>query len=124
MEAYAKIEDYKKYSDVLKEDTQIEKYLKVSSFFINEATLTRIEKIGFENLTEQQRKYIKEATCEEADYIYESGMFDEPEEVSSYSIGGDLTVTTKQLNTAFTKLGLSRTAYMILKKTGLTWRGL
>ena len=116
---YATKEDYSKYGTSLLENNEIEKYLELASIDINRATLTRIEKKGFDNLTSQQKDLIVKATCLQADYIKEEGLYDD---VSSYSIGGDLTVNTKEGTEINDKLKISKLAFFYLKRTGLTTR--
>lgn len=118
---YATKEDYKKYGSSSIEDSEIEKYLELSSIDINKATLTRIEKRGFNNLTEQQRDLIIKATCLQADYIKDEGIYDD-DSISSYSIGGDLTVNEKESTDIADKLNISKLAFFYLKRTGLTNR--
>ena len=48
---YATKGDYSKYGSKVLEDEEIEKYLELASIDINRATLTRIERRGFNNLT-------------------------------------------------------------------------
>ena len=116
---YATKEDYSKYGTSLLENNEIEKYLELASIDINRATLTRIEKRGFDNLTSQQKDLIVKATCLQAEYIKEEGLYDD---VSSYSIGEDLTVNTKEGTEINDKLKISKLAFFYLKRTGLTTR--
>lgn len=116
---YATKEDYSKYGTKVLEEDEIEKYLELASIDINRATLTRIEKRGFEKLTSQQKDLIIKATCLQAEYIKEEGLYDD---VSSYSIGGDLTVNTKEGNGITDKLKISKLTFFYLKRTGLTSR--
>lgn len=116
---YATKEDYSKYGTNSLEKDEIEKYLELASIDINRATLTRIEKRGFDNLTSQQKDLIVKATCLQAEYIKEEGLYDY---VSSYSIGGDLTVNTKEGTEINDKLKISELAFFYLKRTGLTTR--
>lgn len=119
---YATKEDYAKYgSKVLEDDKEIEQYLELASIDINRATLTRIEKRGFENLTSKQKDLIIKATCYQAEYIKEEGLYDNSS-ISSYSIGGDLTVNEKEPQTINDKLKISKVAFFYLKRTGLTSR--
>lgn len=118
---YATKEDYKKYGSGSLNDDEIEKYLELSSIDINRATLTRIEKRGFNNLTEQQRDLIIKAICLQADYIKDEGIYDD-DSISSYSIGGDLTVNEKESTDIANKLNISKLAFFYLKRTGLTNR--
>ena len=118
---YATKEDYKKYGSGSLNDDEIEKYLELSSIDVNRATLTRIEKRGFNNLTEQQKDLIIKATCLQADYIKDEGIYDD-DSIESYSIGGDLTVNEKESTDIADKLNISKLAFFYLKRTGLTNR--
>ena len=118
---YATKEDYKKYGSGSLEDNEIDKYLELSSIDVNRATLTRIEKRGFNNLTEQQKDLIIKATCLQADYIKDEGIYDD-DSIESYSIGGDLTVNEKESIDIADKLNISKLAFFYLKRTGLTNR--
>lgn len=118
---YATREDYNKYGSKVLDDEEIEQYLELASIDINRATLTRIEKRGFENLTSQQKELIIKATCYQAEYIKEEGLYDNSS-ISSYSIGGDLTVNEKEPQDINDKLKISKLAFFYLKRTGLTSR--
>ena len=118
---YATKEDYSKYGSKVLEDEEIEKYLELASIDINRATLTRIERRGFDNLTTQQKDLIIKATCLQAEYIKEEGLYDD-NSISSYSIGGDLTVNEKESQDIADKLNISKLAFFYLKRTGLTNR--
>ena len=118
---YATTDDYKKYGSSSLQDDEIEKYLELSSIDINRATLTRIEKRGFNNLTEQQKDLIIKATCLQADHIKDEGIYDD-DDVGSYSIGGDLTINKKESTDIADKLNISKLAFFYLKRTGLTNR--
>lgn len=118
---YATKEDYSKYGSKVLEDEEIEKYLELASIDVNRATLTRIERRGFDNLTSQQKDLIIKATCIQADYIKEEGTYDD-ESISSYSIGGDLTINETESQDMADKLKISKVAFSYLKRTGLTPR--
>jgi hypothetical protein len=118
---YATKEDYSKYGSKVLENEEIEKYLELASIDINRATLTRIERRGFNNLTTQQKDLIIKATCLQAEYIKEEGIYDD-NSISSYSIGGDLTVNEKESQEMADKLNISKLAFFYLKRTGLTNR--
>jgi hypothetical protein len=118
---YATKEDYSKYGSKVLEDEEIEKYLEFASIDINKTTLTRIERRGFDNLTTQQKDLIIKATCLQAEYIKEEGLYDD-NSISSYSIGGDLTVNEKESQDMADKLKISKLAFFYLKRTGLTNR--
>lgn len=121
IQVYATKDDYSKYGTKVLEDTEIEKYLELASIDINRATLTRIEKRGFENLTSQQKYLIIKATCCQAEYVKEYGIYDD-DIIQSYSIGGDLSVTEKESSNNASKLNISKLAYAYLKRTGLISR--
>ncbi len=118
---YATKEDYSKYGSKVLEDEEIEKNLELASIDVNRATLTRIERRGFDNLTTQQKDLIIKATCLQAEYIKEEGIYDD-NSISSYSIGGDLTVNEKESQDMADKLKISKLAFFYLKRTGLTNR--
>ncbi len=118
---YATKEDYSKYGSKVLEDEEIEKNLELASIDVNRATLTRIERRGFDNLTTQQKDLIIKATCLQAEYIKEEGVYDD-NSISSYSIGGDLTVNEKESQDMADKLNISKLAFFYLKRTGLTNR--
>ncbi len=118
---YATKEDYYKYGSKVLESEETEKYLELASMDVNRATLTRIERRGFNNLTAQQKDLIIKATCIQAEYIKEEGIYND-DSISSYSIGGDLTVNEKESQNIADKLNISKLAFFYLKKTGLTNR--
>ena len=118
---YATKGDYPKYGSKVLEDEEIEKNLELASIDVNRATLTRIERRGFDNLTTQQKDLIIKATCLQAEYIKEEGLYDD-NSISSYSIGGDLTVNEKESQEIADKLNISKLAFFYLKRTGLTNR--
>ena len=119
---YATNEDYKKYGSGKLEEKELEKYLELASIDINKATLTRIEKRGFSNLTENQKDLIIKSTCIQAEYIKDKGTYDDEDNVESYSIGGDLTVNEKEVTEIADKLKISKVAFTYLRRTGLTNR--
>ncbi len=121
MEPYAKEADYTKYGSGNIKGKELEKYLELASIDINRATLTRIEKRGYNNLTEKQQDLITKATCVQADFIKEEGIYDD-DEVSSFSIGGDLTINKKENQKIYEELEISKVAFFYLKQTGLTNR--
>ena len=121
MNVYATKEYYSKYGSKVLNDEEIEKYLELASIDINRATLTRIERRGFNNLTIQQKDLIIKATCLQAEYIKEEGIYDD-NSISSYSIGGDLTINEKESQDIADKLNISKLAFFYLKRTGLTNR--
>lgn len=122
IKVYATKEDYNKHGNyIFEDDTELNQYLELASIDINRATLTRIEKKGFDNLTSQQKNLIIKATCMQAEYIKEEGIYDDSN-ISSYSIGGDLTVNKKDSLEINDRLKISKLAFIYLKRTGLTTR--
>lgn len=119
---YATKEDYNKYgNNIFENNIELKQYLELASIDINRATLTRIEKKGFDNLTSQQKYLIIKATCIQAEYIKEEGIYDDSS-IISYSIGGDLTVNEKDSLEINDRLKISKLAFIYLKRTGLTSR--
>ena len=121
---YATKEDYAKYGQGIFDNSNeenLEKYLELASIDINRATLTKIEKKGFNNLTTQQKDLIIKATCLQAEFAKEESIYDD-DSISSYSIGGDLTVNEKESQDIADRLKISKVAFFYLKRTGLTSR--
>lgn len=117
MTLYAQTSEYQEvYSDI--DAKEAEKYLELASITVNLATLTRIERIGFQNLTTLQQELIKKATIEGAHYFKENAIF-ECEELESYSITD---ISAKEKETIASALNLPKVAFMYLKRTGLTSR--
>ena len=116
---YASINYYKKEflgSKELNSDEEIEKYLTLSSRKIDEVTYNRIEIKGIANLTDFQQKKIKEATCYQANYMFENGI--EPSNIVGYCVI-DISVSVSRNNSLAADLNMSEVSYSILKQTGL-----
>ncbi len=120
MISYAQTSEYMDTYYDLDYDKNIGKYLELASIIINNATLTRIEKRGFYNLSTAQQELIKKATIEEAHFLSEDGVLDD-EDIASFSIT-DVSVTEKDTDSITKRLSLSKVAYMYLKRTGLMSR--
>lgn len=115
--------EYKKYRGTIKDLSELCELLELASIDINRATKTRIEKIGFDNLTTNQKELIKKAVCIQADYIKENEIYNDVDDsLNSYSIGGDLTVNMKENISVSGRLKISKKAYIYLKQTGLCSR--
>ena len=65
--------------------------------------------------------YGSKSFTEICEYIKEEGLYDD-NSISSYSIGGDLTVNEKESQDMADKLNISKLAFFYLKRTGLTNR--
>ena len=121
---YITVQEYMQISNVqdVGNTTDIEDLIDIASMSVNKATLTRIEKRGFENLTTKQQDLIKKAVVEQMSYIKEE--YSELSKVSSYSLNGDITINLKDSeNTVYENLELSKKAYLYLQQTGLMFRG-
>lgn len=120
MISYAQTSDYNRlYSDI-NDEKALTKYLELASIIINNATLTRIEKRGFNNLNGIQQELVKKATIEEAHFLNESGVLND-EDIASFTIT-DISVTEKDTDSITKKMSLSKVAHMYLKRTGLMSR--
>ena len=102
-------------------ETDIEVLIELASMSVNKATLTRIEKRGFDNLTPNQQELIKKAVVEQMNYISEE--YSELSNVSSYSLNGDISINFKDNNEVYDNLELTKKAYLYLQQTGLMFRG-
>ena len=93
---YITIEDYMRISNAqdVGNETDIEELIELASMSVNKATLTRIEKRGFNNLTPKQQELIKKAVVEQISYINDE--YSELSKVSSYSLNGDISINLKE----------------------------
>lgn len=100
----------------------IEKYLELAQEKIDSMTFNRIEKIGFDKLTDFQKEKVSKAICYQAEYILENGFNNEANgNVSSYSVL-DISVNV-EAKTKAEKESMSEMAYDLIDKTGLAYRG-
>ncbi|MBQ4123621.1 hypothetical protein IJD44_07890 [bacterium] len=120
---YITIKDYMRISNTqeVENETDIEVLIELASMSVNKATLTRIEKRGFDNLTPNQQELIKKAVVEQMNYISEE--YSELSNVSSYSLNGDISINFKDNNEIYDNLELTKKAYLYLQQTGLMFRG-
>lgn len=120
---YITIEEYMQISNVqeVEDEKDIEVLIELASMSINKATLTRIEKRGFNNLTPKQQELIKKAIVEQISYINDE--YSELSKVSSYSLNGDISINLKDDDSIYNDLELSKKAYLYLQQTGLMFRG-
>lgn len=120
---YITIEDYMRISGTqeVSNEKEIETLIDIASISVNKATLTRIEKRGFKNLTSTQQELIKKAVVEQMSYIEDECS--ELANVSSYSLNGDISINLKDNDSIYDNLELSKKAYMYLQQTGLMFRG-
>ncbi len=118
--------DKKYYSDEFKGNEvpidEIEKYLRLAQEKIDSITFNRIVAIGFNNLTKFQQEKIRDASCYQAEYIYENGYNNEDNrDASSYSVL-DISVSVDNSNSNKTiaqRKNMSEMAYDYVHKTGL-----
>lgn len=120
---YITIEDYMRISNAqdVGNETDMEELIELASMSVNKATLTRIEKRGFNNLTPKQQELIKKAVVEQMSYISEE--YSELNKVNSYSLNGDISINLKDEDSIYDDLELSKKAYLYLQQTGLMFRG-
>lgn len=96
----------------------IDKYLMLAQEKIDEVTKNRIVYIGFDKLTDFQKKCISRAICHQAEYYFTNGI-NSLSNVSSYSVL-DISInvdSTKE--TEAQKKDMDEFAYMNVKKSGL-----
>ena len=99
-------------------DTLNPELLELASSKIDELTYNRIEAIGFDNLTDFQKKKIEKATLLQAQYYDEYGT--DTESLNGFNISG----LSMSFEGGSAPKGVSPTAYSQLKQTGLTVRRL
>lgn len=121
-------EDYylDNFEGILIDDDSIERYLKLAQEKIDSITYNRIEKVGFENLTEFQKEKVKDAICYQAEYIFKNGYNNEDNsDISSYGVL-DISISVKDKDikekTIAEKKNMCEIAYDLIHKTGLDGR--
>lgn len=100
-------------------DGNLEKYLTEASNDIDTLTKYRINKIGFENLTEFQQEQIKKVCCRQADFrINNADFLDTP--LNSYSINGvSMSMGNASYYGIFSGVPMENITYRMLLATGL-----
>lgn len=100
--------------------TAAEKALKAASIKVNELSFGRIEAKGFDNLTEFQKRCVREAVCYQAEYYIDNGY---DGTVQSYSVP-DISVTVKTGNKEAESKCISPLTTSLLTQCGLNSRRL
>lgn len=91
--------------------------LELASCKIDELTFNRIRAVGFDNLTAFQKEKVQKATLLQAQYYSDYGT--ESSGLSGFNVSG---LSMSFSTGASTPDGVSQTAYMMLKQTGLMGR--
>ena len=102
---------------LISDESELNKFLTLASQKIDMITRNKIVGRGFSNLTEFQKQKVKDATCFQANYIFENGL--EPSNIASFGVL-DINVSMNQKSTEASELNISNIAYIFLKQTGLT----
>ena len=102
---------------------KVEEMMLLAVSDIHRLTFNRINRTGFDYLTEQQQALIKKACCYQADYLYQMLENDGNESnIASYS-AGNISVTYDRTRKSHAELEqMSEKAYKLLKMTGLMQR--
>lgn len=101
-------------------DDYTQEELELASAKLDELAFGRINGIGFDNLTVFQREKIQQATLMQAKYYKEYGI--DAGNIQSFSVL-DTSITLTD-GSASVPPGVSANAYMLLKQTGLLYRGI
>lgn len=113
----------KKHNGCISSDDEIEEMILLAVSDIHRLTFNRINKAGFENLTEQQQALIQKACCYQADYLYQTLENGENEsDIASYSAGNISVVYDRTRKSCAELERVSEKAYKLLKMTGLMQR--
>ena len=120
---YVSASEYAELGYGLIDSAEVGNFLIRASRNIDTLTFNRIVAKGFDNLTDFQKGVVKEAVCEQADFLYENE--DAIDSVlSSYSINGVTMNFAEGLNISVENgVPIKSTVYSFLKQTGLCWRG-
>lgn len=114
----------KKHGGCIPTTDKFEEMLLLATSDIHRLTFYRINKAGFENLTEQQQALIKKACCYQMDYLYqtlENGRNES--DIASYS-AGNISVTYDTRKSYAELERVSEQACKLLKMTGLMQRAI
>ena len=106
------------------DDAQLQKVIRDASRDVDNLTYNRIPAAGgLENLTPYQQELVKEATCQQVDFLGEYGeMLKNP--LSSYGINGVSMAWDSTKTVQFGGVCTTNGAYALLQQTGLCCRAL
>lgn len=97
-------------------ETISQELLELASSKIDALTFNRIVDTGFDNLTAFQKDKVQKATLLQAKYYEDYGT--DTDALSGFSVGG----LSMSFSGSSAPVGVSPTAFMMLKQTGLTSR--
>lgn len=120
---YLNIEEYKNRGGEL----EIPPYIfETIQDIIDDLTFNRIVYIGYDNLTDFQKEYLKKCMFVSTEFYFNNKeLYEQTMNLKSYSVG-DISVTSEineQIITEIKKYKIPYLAYSNLKKTGLMRRG-
>ncbi len=123
MQTYADTDYYfKEHMGEIGNAKEVLENLCLASLDIDRVTFNRIEKIGFDNLSQKQQELIKKACCYQADYIFNASKEMSDGSISSYS-AGNVSVSYDTAHKTPAELErVSAQAYRLLQATGLMQR--
>ncbi len=106
------------FKGTVEDVTSVEKALKTAEIKVNELSFGRIEAKGFKNLTDFQKKCVREAVCYQAEYYIDNGY---DGTVQSYSVP-DISVTVKTGDKETERNRVSPLTVSLLTQSGLNSR--
>ncbi|MFV0382327.1 MAG: hypothetical protein ACK5KR_08960 [Breznakia sp.] len=114
---------YKKYSDVITDEKQLEKSIRIASRHIDTLTYNRM--VGkFDKLTDFQKELVQEVICGLIDFEYENHDLI-TSVLQSYSINGVSMSFGQSWNVSVQGgVAIPTELYSLLEQTGLCYRGL
>ena len=110
---------YENYKGLLEDPDQLERYLEEASHDIDTLTYYRINRIGWDKLTDFQKEQIQRVCCRHADFKYTNAdVFESP--LDSYSINGvSMGFGNKSYYGIYNGIPMENTTYRMLLATGL-----
>lgn len=110
---------YETYKGVMDDPYQLAKYLEDASNEIDALTYYRINRIGWEKLTDFQKEQIQRVCCRQADFRFNNAdIFESP--LDSYSINGvSMGFGNSSYYGIYNGIPMENTTYKMLLATGL-----
>ena len=116
---YITYDEYINMGGTLLDEECAKKYIELASFDIDNLTFNRINKIGFDNLTEFQKKKIKKVVMLQTDFRSDNeDWLNSP--ISQYSINGvNINYGNSKTISVINGVFIPTNIFSILKQTGL-----
>lgn len=116
---YVTYDEYISMGGTLLDEENAKKYIELASYDIDNLTFNRINKIGFDNLTEFQKSTIKKVVMLQADFRVDNEDWLNSA-ISQYSINGvNINYGNSKTISVINGVFIPTNIFSILKQTGL-----